>query len=314
MRYFIERGADIHAPPAPKGGITALQCAAFNGRTKVVKFLLDFMVDINAAPSKDGGKTVLEACATSICCEDEECLLESDHEDPIKRAELFQLLLDHGASINRPKEQTKYRNWKSVLTCLIKAFAGESWIRCALKAGADVNELGHGPRARTSLQAAAELQDTNLIQMLIENGANVNAPAGGYGGRTALQAICSLRSPNADLVKLLLENGANVNAPAACKQGLTALQGAAIQGNLKIALMLVDAGADVNAEAAVEEGRTALDGAAEHGRLDMVQMLLNLGAKSENPGETGVENAVKLARRNNHFALAKFLEEQALQV
>jgi ankyrin repeat protein len=55
----------------------------------------------------------------------------------------------------------------------------------------------------------------------------------------------------------------------------------------------------------------ALDGAAEHGRLDMVQLLLNFGAKSEVSGDTGFDNAIKLARKNGHFAVGKLLEAQS---
>src|SRR6266536_1758486 len=82
-------------------------------------------------------------------------------------------------------------------------------------------------------------------------------------------------SGNIEIVQYLLERGADVNAPAHDDAGMTALQAAAIQGYLPIALWLLQEGADVLAPGAKKNGRTALDGAAEHGRLDMLQLLLN---------------------------------------
>jgi ankyrin repeat protein len=297
IRYLIDQGADINAPPSHSDGYTALQVAARRGHMEVVKLLLALGADINSAPSRNGGTTALEASAT--------------YKPPSARAELFQLLLDQGATINRPKAQRHYRNWSSALTILVKNSAGEDLIRSALSAGADINELGHGKGARTPVQAAAEVGSIAVVQLLLDNGANINAPPGKEYGRTALQAACSIEAPNIELVKLLLDNGADVNAPAGIKQGLTALQGAAIQGHIKIALMLLDTGVEVNAEPAAIDGRTALDGAAEHGRLDMVQLLLNLGAESEEPGATGFDEAIGLAEKHNHSAIVDLLKDHS---
>jgi ankyrin repeat protein len=294
IRYLIDQGADINAPPSHSDGGTALQTAAIRGNMEVVKLLLTLGADVNSAPSRSGGKTALEA---SVDCK-----------TPSKRAELFQLLLDQGATINRPKAQRRYRNWNSALTILVKNSAGEDLIRSALSAGADINELGHGKGARTAVQAATEVGSIAAVQLLLDNRANINAPPSKEYGRTALQVACSIEAPNIELVKLLLDNGADVNAPAGFKQGLTALQGAAIQGHIKIALMLLDAGVEVNAEPAAIDGRTALDGAAEHGRLDMVQLLLNLGAESEEPGATGFDKAIGLAEKHNHSAIVDLLK------
>ena len=148
------------------------------------------------------------------------------------------------------------------------------------------------------------------MKKLLELGANINAPPSECHGRTALQAASSGEEPSLELVGYLLKEGADVNSKAGIKGGLTALQGAAIRGHIKIASMLMEAGADVNALPAKIDGRTALDGAAEHGRLDMVQLLLNCGAKSYDSGDLKFGNAIKLARNNGHFAIAKLLATQ----
>lgn len=81
-----------------------------------------------------------------------------------------------------------------------------------------------------------------------------------------------------NLVNLLVEKGANVNAPPFEHHGATALQFAAIGGFLGLAKTLLTHGADVNAPPAKIDGQTALEEAAEYGRIDMLQLLLNSGA------------------------------------
>jgi ankyrin repeat protein len=295
VKYLVDNGAIVNAPPSVIPGITALQAGAAAGNLEVVKFLLDIGADVNAEPSLRNGTTALEASVDVY-------ELKEEH------AAIFQLILDKGADINGPRRQRRSKKWNSALVILITKCASPQLIQRALNTGADVNRRGKGKGARTPLQAAAEVGNLELVKQLLEKGAKINARPSANYGRTALQAACSGDKPNLELTQYLLKEGAEVNAAAGIKRGLTALQGAAIQGHIKIALLLRDAGAEVNAEQAEIEGRMALDGAAEHGRLDMVQLLLNFGAKSEVSGDTGFDNAIKLARKNGHFAVAKLFE------
>lgn len=48
ISFLIEKGADVNAPPAPYFGWTALQCAASSGRMNVAGLLLDRGADVNA--------------------------------------------------------------------------------------------------------------------------------------------------------------------------------------------------------------------------------------------------------------------------
>ena len=225
--------------------------------------------------------------------------------------ELFELLLSTGVKINEPSKRPLSPRWNSALTLLISQNACHRAILLALEAGADVNQMGCGAGARTPIQAASEKGNLEIIKLLYSRGGDINAPAGTESGRTALQAACCLTPPNIELVRFLLEHGADVNAPAGIEHGLTALQGAAITGYIKVAILLLDWGAEPNGDSALEYGRTALDGAAEHGRLDMVQVLLNVGAQSEIPGETGYDNAIRLANAGSHFAIVDMLESSS---
>ncbi len=113
-----------------------------------------------------------------------------------------------------------------------------------------------------------------------------------------------------ELVNFLLDHGADVNAEAGLRCGVTALQAAAIKGDLELVELLISRGADVNAMASFEEGRYAIEGAAEHGRLDTVQMLLNAGAKGNCQLGTGFNSAIELAEGNGHFAVANLLKTE----
>jgi ankyrin repeat protein len=116
------------------------------------------------------------------------------------------------------------------------------------------------------------------------------------------------RDGSKEMVELLLEHGADVNAPPARMYGATSLQFAAIKGLLGIAYLLLENGADVNAPPAEVDGRTALEGAVEHGRIDMVQLLLNAGANISQDGQSQYENAVRRASENGHHAVRRLLE------
>ncbi|PYH33302.1 ankyrin [Aspergillus neoniger CBS 115656] len=129
----------------------------------------------------------------------------------------------------------------------------------------------------------------------------------GEGRRTALQH--AMNNGNMDLINLLLDHGANVNSAPSEEGGATALQIAAIQGYLGIARKLIDLDADINAAPAQFKGRTALEGAAEHGRIDMLRLLLDEGASLVgNYGERQYRRAVELAEKNGHMAAAKLLK------
>ncbi|KAL2677287.1 hypothetical protein Neosp_011056 [[Neocosmospora] mangrovei] len=114
--------------------------------------------------------------------------------------------------------------------------------------------------------------------------------------------------PDMELVQFLLDNGADVNAKPAVHGGITALQGSAISGDIMLAKRLIDEGADVNGAPSFIEGRYAIEGAAEHGRLDMVQFLLNAGARGNVLNGRGFERAIELATENEHFAIANLLK------
>ncbi|RAK92212.1 ankyrin [Aspergillus costaricaensis CBS 115574] len=166
----------------------------------------------------------------------------------------------------------------------------------------------------TPLQAAVKNQLVSIVQCLVKNPqTNIDYLGEGAGRRTALQH--AVNNGNMDLINFLLDHGANVNSTPSEDGGATALQIAAIQGYLGIARKLIDLDADVNAAPARRNGRTALEGAAEHGRIDILRLLLDEGASLVgNDGERQYRRAVELAEKNGHMAAAKLLKSFKDQV
>ncbi len=153
------------------------------------------------------------------------------------------------------------------------------------------------------LQAASYKGHGQIVQILLNKGADVNAQAGYYGN--PLQAASY--GGHDQVVQILLDKGADVNAQARyCDNALLvasiggyyqvmkilldeeadvkahvrlhgkALQAASSKGFERLVKMLLDKGADVNAQGVVY--RTALHEASIQGHDQVVKMLLDKGA------------------------------------
>ena len=160
----------------------------------------------------------------------------------------------------------------------------------------------------TSLYAAAGAGHLEVVKMLLDKGANIEA-AQSAGARAA--GVTSLYvaawAGHLEVVKLLLEKGANIEAAqnaGARAAGATSLYVAAECGHLEVVELLLEKGANI--EAAISAGATSLYVAAQCGQLEVVKMLLEKGANREVitiDGETMVDVAV----RNGHKEVVKLL-------
>ncbi|KFX92771.1 hypothetical protein O988_07132 [Pseudogymnoascus sp. VKM F-3808] len=210
--------------------------------------------------------------------------------------EIIQHLITAGADVNRASQLhgmplPEARSFGSVQTLI--------------SAGANVN--GTTPGGITALQGSITTDNIDIVQLLLNAGADANAPAPRQMyGKTALQAAAS--RGKVPIVGLLLRHGADPNAPAYESHGVTALQAAAMDGHLPVVLMLLRAGADVNAPAAKIGGRTALEAAAEHDRLDMVSLFLKNDTDPDSL-ELRRKKAAKLAIMNGNIIISMLLSE-----
>ncbi|CAL8575827.1 hypothetical protein XPA_001728 [Xanthoria parietina] len=90
--------------------------------------------------------------------------------------------------------------------------------------------------------AASERGHDQVVQMLLDNGADVNAQGGSY--TNALQAASA--GGHDQVVQMLLDNGADVNAQGGSYTN--ALQAASAGGHDQVVQMLLDQGTDVNVQ------------------------------------------------------------------
>ncbi|KAF4449296.1 ankyrin, partial [Fusarium albosuccineum] len=205
---LIAAGADVNAPAgnayqgarqlASKEGFyryfqTPLQRAAEGNKTELAILLLGEGADVNAFPAKDH-ILWLEP--------------NNQHEDE-----------EHD-------ELDSQTHTCPLQTALALAVENENMvlIRLLLLLGADVNVAGC---LGTPLQIASRSQGAlELVRLLLRKGADVNSPPPGFtGGMTALQEAAA--AGDKDIVECLLEAGANVNALPWRNRGRTAVQAAA---------------------------------------------------------------------------------------
>jgi len=166
-----------------------------------------------------------------------------------KRRDIAELLIQRGADVNA-KDKLGY-------TPLCWAFlTDDSLVKLLIANGADVNATLHVILdTRTTNYPQNRLsKDTEL---LLTKGADVNLK--NKDGRTPLHL--AVESADGDIVELLLDKGANIDAKDD-ESGFTALHHAARFGNKNVAELLIARGADINAKD--KQGHTPLYVAVNH--------------------------------------------------
>lgn len=182
-----------------------------------------------------------------------------------------------------------------------------------IKLGANVDGItkaqdqGHIP----PIFMATNCDKPDLVKILIQEHAKVNDEhVGEYQGyyRTSLQLASG--NGNLNIINQLMEAGADINAPPFYNSGLTCLQTAVARGYIGIVRVLLHRGAKVNASRARIRGRTAIEAAAENGRLDIMKLLLlHLRDIDESKHHrTQYVRAVRFATHEGHLAIAKMLK------
>jgi len=147
-----------------------------------------------------------------------------------------------------------------------------------LDKGANVNAVGNFRKA-SPLYMAAYHDSKEMTELLLNNGADVHQTD--YSGETPLHTAAYHGRGKTDVVVLLVKNGADVNAKESL-YGKTALHWAVSQEQTNIARFLIESGADVNAEitSGLEKGKTALDMVSILGNMNgMRELLTSNGAK-----------------------------------
>lgn len=152
----------------------------------------------------------------------------------------------------------------------------------------------------TALHWAVSRDHTDVVDVLIANGAEINAKAD--DGYTPLHeaAFHGYR----DVVRLLIEKKASIDAKD--RNGSTPMYAATAQNHLDVVQLLLANKSDVNAGG--PEGSSALDAAALFGREDIARLLLDSGANVNQIDSKGV-TPLYWAKRNGHKNVEDLLRQ-----
>ncbi|THZ51416.1 hypothetical protein D6C88_09769 [Aureobasidium pullulans] len=272
VEMLLERGAELDIEEGT--AFTALQVAAFHGHKDVVQRLLNSKADVNASCSRG---SVL-SLATAYCEEDALQFVRYYEIDKPWSVDMTEVGRFHPRSRNGVVD--------SFVTTLYSVDASTTWTKELYK------EVG----------LAVEKNRNDIVQLLLENGANING-SDSCVSPTPLQM--AILGGYTSLVKILLNAGADIQVPGeyldlfhlrreydrkdlmrqlstheilvdqadSCE--LTVLQAAAYMGSCEIVRMLLDHGAHINTPS---KSGCALSLAVFGGHQDIVALLLEKGA------------------------------------
>ncbi len=168
-------------------------------------------------------------------------------------------------------------------------------VQLLIDAGADVNARFTGPHTETPLHWAASSDDVDVLDVLLDNGADIEAPGAVIAGGTPLADATAFGQWNA--ARRLIERGAKSNmfesatlglldriepsfdseTPPTADDATRAFWGACHGGQLATAKFLLDRGADFDWVSSWDS-TTPLDAARRSEADDVVEWLLGLGA------------------------------------
>ncbi|KAF3113826.1 hypothetical protein TWF706_009196 [Orbilia oligospora] len=159
---------------------------------------------------------------------------------------------------------------------------------------------GGGQDYGNALQAAAAGGHEEIVEFLLNQGADVNAQdASHYGNALNAASI----EGHFNIVKSLLKQGADVSAQ--CGDCDCALRAASLGGHVEIVKLLLDHGADPNVEDESEFG-SILAVASLEGNENIVRILLHYGA-NVNAQDKGFGNALQAAIARNQIHIVQLL-------
>jgi ankyrin repeat protein len=258
VQALLKHGADPNIP-TDEDGDTPLMRASLYGHFDVVKQLVEAGGDVNAW-SRCGNNPLERAVAYG----------EQDIYNfllPFADRNTRDLVVseDIEQELERGKMDKKRELDKPVRKMIDLAFTNKpEKLKLLISEGVDVNAIGLG--GDTALIAAARFSRIQIIQVLLEAGADPNLASEEYDGTIGYSPIMTTATDIHSnqcvcCVETLLNAGADVHQTTA--EGVTVLMAALIGPNLPALKRFLDAGANVHLKN--HEGKTVLDIALELG-------------------------------------------------
>lgn len=286
VRLLLDAGADVDG--CDSEGRTALRAAAWGGHEEIVLTLLDYGAQVDKPDSK--GRTPLIAAAY------------------MGHHEAVEILLDHNAEVDLADGDG--RTALSVAALCVPTAAGVKGYgevaSLLLERGADPGHRDHD--GMTPLLLAAYEGHDDVVELLLEAGADVDETAGPDGSVSAAAAVTPLLAAAAmghmKTVSRLLFWGAAVDA-IDC-EGRTALCLAAARGSVEVVRALLDRGLDENHKD--DLGWTPLHAAACEGHRAVCAALTERGSMAR-VGEMDIEGRTPLilAAQEGHWSTVRLL-------
>ena len=168
--------------------------------------------------------------------------------------------------------------------------------------GADVN--ARNSKAETALTEASRHGNTEIVKLLLQNGANVEVAMTEHGWTPLCNAV---RDNRLEVVRILLDHGANKHAKL--KSGCDAVAEACHRGHHAIARLLIERGARL--ESLNHYHRTPLLEASRRNDGDWTRWLLQRGARTEVRDSQGRSPVWHAANGGHDKSLAVLLEYKA---
>ena len=240
VQLLLEHGAETEAKDSSQ--YTPLHLAAINGDVTIAQLLLEHGAEIEAKSIKQYTPLHVASNVTVV-----QLLLEhgaeTEAKNDIQRTPLHvaiiygnvtvvQLLLEHGAEM---EAKDIYQNTPLHLAT---AKMNMTVAQLPLEHGAKIEATDYS--SETPLFAAVDEKQISIVRLLLGIGADVNVK---NTHNTVLHSASSYDSP--DLMELLLEHGAEIEAKDG--DGDTPLLWAAVCGKIKTVTLLLRLGADPKA-------------------------------------------------------------------
>lgn len=161
-------------------------------------------------------------------------------------------------------------------------------------------------RCMQPMAIAVQIGNTDLVKHMIREGFEVGRRS--CTARIPLHNAVFRRSLN--LVQILLQAGADVNLESKTNNHLTSLHEAVFQRRLDLVQALIQAGADVKPkyhEPSYPYERSALEDACEIGHLNIVCSLLEAGADSDREAWAVATGPLAIAASHGHLDIVQLL-------
>ena len=301
VEYLIENGAKMDI--RYRDNTNLLFLAVERNHVEIAKFLLEFKQiksKINFK-HKVSGYSPLHIAASQ------------------GNLEMSKLLVDHGANVN----VRNAKDYKTVLhyACLQKFSL--DFVKLLVEKGAEIDSKDYF--GGTPMMMALMKKNGQLVQFLLENGADANACYNDTINKVKFFPLHMILSSDKFydhdtllemiIFKQLIKHGANINIKCNQYGDLTPLQLAAKHGKAYETKFLIDCGVDMNVQDKV--GRTALQIAIMEGSkrtADTAKILIKAGAKVNTQGMNTLWTPLHSAVMFNDFQMVKLLVEAGANV